>query len=105
MPIHSRHERFCLVQVNSDILAHGCTSWLGLCPPLARSEHLTEPRSVLVLRDRILPQPRRCSRFHLISPLKIPLTQPFSPQAGRGLLLGDLSTDVLSSSQGRGSVE
>jgi len=65
MPIHSRHERFCLVQVNSDILAHGCTSWLGLCPPLARSEHLTEPRSVLVLRDRILPQPRRCSRFHL----------------------------------------
>src|SRR5438876_5764548 len=52
----------------SDILTHGCTSWLGLCPLLARSEHLTQPRSVLVLRDRILPQPRRCSRFHFISP-------------------------------------
>src|SRR5437660_8635744 len=48
---------------------NGSPSWLGLCPPPARSDHLTEPRSVLVLRDRILPQPRRCSRFHLISAL------------------------------------
>ena len=67
---HPRHKRFCLVQVNADIVAHGCTSWLRDVPAASAERAPDAPRA-LIMSASIVSQPRGCSIFHLIIPADV----------------------------------
>src|SRR5574338_1632318 len=63
--VHPRHKRFRLVQVDSDILPHGCTSWLRVVPS-SWSEHRGAPAPLWSIETALYLSLVGAAFFHLI---------------------------------------